>query len=168
MHARDAIDAREAPACLDAPRVCADNAAMNEGDAIARYGLPPAPESLPRIREALEAATRLEADDEGDTLHMKELCVLLFAAARVEDSLRVWRAKRASFDAGCSIDVQLLCGAGFEATVDWLRGIDDDEARHALAYVLECERSGDFDGRDAPGGRLSQVLDDYRRYYGLS
>lgn len=139
---------------------------MEEGDAIERYGLPPREDELPHIRDALAEATRLEAEGEGDTTYMKELCVLLFAAGRVEDSLVVWRAKRASFDAGCSIDVQLLCGAGFDATLRYLQGLDDDDAREAYAYILRCDAAGDRGPRRAIG-RLASVLPDYRRYYGL-
>ncbi len=140
---------------------------MDEGDAIARYGLPPAPEALPEIRAALDEETRREADEQEDTLVLKDLCVLLFAAGQVDDALRIWRAKRASFDAFCSVDVQLLCGAGFAATMEHLRALDTDESRDALAYILECDASGDFEGHDAPDGRLASVVPAARRYYGL-
>jgi hypothetical protein len=142
---------------------------MDETEVIQRFGLPPRADDLPVIREELAEATRLEAgdDDEGDTLVMKALCVLLFASGHVEDSLAIWRAKRASFDAGCSIDVQLLCGAGFDATLRYLGGVDSEDAREALAYILSCEATGDFAGHDAPGGRLSEMLPAYRRYYGV-
>jgi hypothetical protein len=140
---------------------------MDEGEVILRFGLPPRADDLPAIRVQLDEATRLECDDEGDTLVMKALCVLLFAARHVEDSLAIWRAKRASFDAGFSIDVQLLCGAGFDATLRYLREVDSEDAREALAYILECEAAGDFVGSDEPGGRLSEVLPAYRRYYRL-
>jgi hypothetical protein len=50
---------------------------------------------------------------------MKLCCVQLFNAGDLDDVLRVWAAKRASFDVGCSIDVQLLCGgcAGLPAAL---------------------------------------------------
>jgi len=140
---------------------------MEEGEAIGRYGLPPRFDDLPAIREELIEQVRLEQEEEGDTLVMKELCVLLFAAGQPEDALAIWRAKQASFDAGCSVDVQLLCGAGFDTTIRYLRGIDRDDARDALAYLLACDVAGDFEGHDAPGGRLSEILPAYRRYYGL-
>jgi hypothetical protein len=141
---------------------------MDELEVIRRFGLPPLAADLPVIREALIEATRLERAGEGDTLVMKALCVALFAAGCVEDSLEIWRAKRASFDASSSIDVQLLCGAGFDATLRYLRGVDSEHAKAALAYILECDATGDFAGHDAPGGSLSAVLADFRRYYGLS
>jgi hypothetical protein len=75
------------------------------------------------------------------------------------------RLERAGDDAFCSLDVQFLCGAGFDATLRFLRDVDSEDARAALAYILECDASGDFAGHDAPGGRLSGVLEFYRNYY---
>ncbi len=140
---------------------------IDEVEPIHRFGLPPRETDLPLIRAHLEEMTRLEAVGEGDTLIMKALCVLLFAAGYPEDSLYIWRAKNASFDAHCSLDVQLLCGAGFDATLCYLRGIDGGEARAALAYILDCDAAGDFAGHDTPGGHLAEVLPGYRRYYGV-
>lgn len=141
---------------------------LDEAEVIQRFGLPPRASDLPAIREQLIEATRRELADDGDTLVMKALCVLLFAAGAPEDALLIWSAKSASFDAGCSIDVQLLCGAGFDATLAYLRAIDSDEARGARAYILECDAAGDFAGHDAPDGRLSEILPAYRRYFGLA
>jgi hypothetical protein len=141
---------------------------MAETEIIERFGLPPRTSDLPQIREQLAESTRAEKDHQGNTLVIKALCVLLFAAGTVEDSLLIWLAKRASFDAGCSVDVQLICGAGFDVTVQYLRGIDTDDAREALAYILECDAAGDFAGHDEPGGRLSEVLPFFCRYYRLA
>lgn len=134
-----------------------------EGAQIARFGIPPAASDLPEIRARLATETRLEVDedDASDTLIMKELCVLLFAAGQVEDALRIWEAKRASFDAGCGIDVQLLCGAGVEATCRYLAMVDTEASRAALAYLRECEVGGDLD-------HLPGMLEAYRRYYGVA
>jgi hypothetical protein len=41
-------------------------------------------------------------------------------AGRLEDVLLFWGAKEASFDAMCSIDVQLLCGSGLVRTKTYL------------------------------------------------
>jgi len=139
----------------------------DEGGVIERFGLPPRAEDLPIIRDELARRARLEHDQqgEGDTLIMKALAVLLFAASHVEDSLHIWRAKRSSFDAACSLDVQLLCGAGYDATLRFLRETDGDDARNALTYIVKCEAAGDFEGHDAPDGRLASMLPSYRRYY---
>lgn len=146
-------------------------ARATEEDVIAQFGIPPRDEDLPAIRSGLEEACELEAeaeaDDDSDTLVMKAYCVLLFAAGQVADSLLIWRAKETSFDAKCSIDVQLLCGAGYAVTLQHLRGLDSEEAREALAYIEECDAGGDFAGHDEPGGRLAEILPAYRRYFGL-
>jgi len=60
----------------------------------------------------VEAGKERRAQGDGDTELMKLCCVQLFNAGAVGDALAIWRAKTASWDAHCSIDVQLLCGAG--------------------------------------------------------
>jgi hypothetical protein len=143
---------------------------VEETDVIERFGVPPRREDLEEIRRELEAWAELERndDDTSDTLVMKSLCFLLFTAGQVKDSIAIWRAKTASFDAGCSIDVQLLCGAGFRETRRYLETLDSDEARAALTYITECDAAGDFEGHDEPGGRLSRLVEEYQRYYGLT
>jgi hypothetical protein len=44
----------------------------------------------------------------------------LFSLGVAEDALLVWDAKQSSFDAGCGLDVQFLCGAGLAATKGYL------------------------------------------------
>jgi hypothetical protein len=141
-----------------------------EGELLARFGVPPRQDDLPENRRLLEAETQLErdSDERASTLVMKELCFLLFTARHCEDALLIWRAKRASFDAECSIDIQLLCGAGFAETLRFLRSVDSAEARDTLDCILSRDAAGDFDGHDAPGGRLSRVTPEYLRYYGLT
>jgi len=112
---------------------------MDEGDAIARFGLPPRARDLPEIRSELVNQAQLERSHRGDTLVMKEYAVLLFAAGQVDDSLLIWHAKSSSFDAGSSLDIQLLCGAGLQATLAFLAATDSDDARAALAYIRKCE-----------------------------
>jgi len=143
---------------------------VDEAEVIERFGVPPRRDDLPEIRRELEAASELEQndDDTSDTLVMKALCFLLFTAGQVEDAIAIWRAKTASFDAKCSIDVQLLCGAGFHETRRYLETIDSDETRAALIYLTECDAAGDFEGHDEPGGQLSGLVAAYQRYYGLT
>jgi hypothetical protein len=133
---------------------------MDEDEVIRRFGFPPRPADLPELRRQLVESARLESAGNGDTLVMKALSVLLFAAGHPEDSLLIWRAKNASFDASCSLDVQLLCGAGFDATLRFLHAVDSDEARAALAYIRKCDATGDFK-------TLSEMASVYRRYYGV-
>ncbi len=77
---------------------------------------------------------------------MKLCCVQLFNAGIPDDVRTIWEAKESSWDAHCSIDVQLLCGAGLEQTKAYLAGLESDSDVAALAYVLKCEEAGDFDG----------------------
>jgi hypothetical protein len=120
---------------------------MDEDECLRRFGLTPGPDDLPAIRRLLVARTASEAasQGDGDTLLMKLLCVQLFNVGLVQDALLVWRAKRSSFDAMCSIDVQLLCGAGLPETRAFLMLGDSDEARGALRYLDECIAAGEFE-----------------------
>ncbi|MCK9900532.1 hypothetical protein CC117_10995 [Parafrankia colletiae] len=52
--------------------------------------------------------------------------------------------KTASFDAFCSIDVQLLCGAGLEETRTRLAAQQNEIATDAVDYLAECQAAGDF------------------------
>lgn len=63
----------------------------------------------------------------------------------VEDSLKIWEAKRVDFDAYCGVDIQLLPFAGVEQTIIYLKTQTGTEAKEALAYVTACADGGDFD-----------------------
>ncbi|GII33502.1 hypothetical protein [Planotetraspora mira] len=114
---------------------------MNEDESLRRYGLSPAVEDLGQVRETLEAQAE-QADS--DTELMKLCCVQLFNAGNLDDVLPIWRAKESSWDAHCSIDVQLLCGAGLEETKAYLATEKSADASEALDYLLSCEATGDF------------------------
>jgi hypothetical protein len=64
--------------------------------------------------------------------------------AWLTDVLLIWQAKESSWDAHCSIDVQLLCGGGLEATMAYLTAYGSPAASAALEYLHQCEASGDF------------------------
>jgi hypothetical protein len=64
---------------------------------------------------------------------------------QVEDSLKVWEAKRVDFDTYCGVDIQLVPFAGVNKTVSFLRTQNDDEAKEALEYIVACSKAGDFD-----------------------
>jgi hypothetical protein len=89
---------------------------------------------------------------------LKTLCIQLFSAGIPSDALLIYKAKRSSFDAACYIDIQLVCGAGLEATKSFLRESCEPEAKELLA-VLQNNR-GDFDGFTPEGH-----LDFCRHYY---
>ncbi|MEV4370737.1 hypothetical protein AB0J71_26965 [Nonomuraea sp. NPDC049637] len=121
---------------------------MDEGESLRRYGIRPSGDDLNEIRETLRTQAVLErsAQGEGDTELMKLCCVQLFNAGYLDDVLTIWDAKRSSWDAGASIDVQLLCGAGLEGTKAHLAAMNSPEALVALDYLLSCEGAGDFEG----------------------
>jgi hypothetical protein len=114
---------------------------------------------LPRIRERLREQAELDQDEQ-DTELMRLCCVELFNAGRLDDVLPIWAAKESSWGAHCSIDVQLLCGAGLDATKRHLSADASEDAAEALGYLLECEAAGDFAGFSVAG--KSQ---EYARYY---
>jgi hypothetical protein len=64
---------------------------------------------------------------------------------QVEDSLKVWEAKKVDFDTYCGVDIQLVSFAGVDETVSFLQKQNDDEAKEALKYVQACSKGGDFD-----------------------
>jgi hypothetical protein len=101
---------------------------------------------LDQIREILaaQAARERQGQGDGDTELMKLCCVQLFNAGFLTDVLLIWRAKESSWDAHCSIDVQLLCGAGLEQTIAYLMAEDSPAASAALSYLRQCEAAGDF------------------------
>lgn len=136
---------------------------MTEDEHLAAFGLRPRPEDLPAIRSVLEAETAREhaSQGEGDTLLMKLCCVQLFNSAIPADVLIIWRAKDASFDAMCSIDVQLLCGSGLTQTKAYLSEQTSADARAALAYLTECEEARDFENFS-----VEEYTRQWRTYYG--
>lgn len=88
---------------------------------------------------------RVDAGGAGDTDLMKLCCVQLFNVGNLSDTLTIWVAKSSSLDAHCSIDVQLLCGAGLAETKAFLAAERFEVASEALNYICECEVAGDFD-----------------------
>ena len=121
---------------------------MDEEKSLERYGLVPDASDLPVIRELLVRETQAESQlqGSGDTELMRLCCVQLFSRGDLRDVLLIWRAKNASMDAACAVDIQLLCGAGLGATKESLEGLTDQTAAAALRYLRECEAAGDFDG----------------------
>src|SRR5258708_7595175 len=89
---------------------------MTEDDALQRFGLTPKADDLPTIRQLLVEETERARKHQGNEPLLRLFCIQLFAHGDIEDTLLIWRAKQSNFDAACGIDVQLLCGAGLEAT----------------------------------------------------
>ncbi|MCQ4083986.1 hypothetical protein NGB36_26215 [Streptomyces sp. RB6PN25] len=122
---------------------------MTVDESLDRYGLRPAGALLDEVRELLDAETRKERRQQGlgDTELMRLSCFQLFNTGALSDVLTIWRAKTSSWDADCSIDVQLLCGAGLAGTKAFLcRHPASEQAQAALQRLLGCEAAGDFEG----------------------
>jgi hypothetical protein len=124
-----------------------DDRQLDEDSWLHRHGLRPVASSLHGVRALLETRTRLErrSQGDGDTELMKLCCVQLFNVGTLDDVLLIWNAKTASFDADCSIDVQLLCGRGLAETKAYLSSRDPSGAQAALRRLLDSEDHGDFD-----------------------
>jgi hypothetical protein len=78
-------------------------------------------------------------------------------------SLRSRRAKAASFDAACSIDIQLLCGSGLNETKTYLTAQGPADAQAALLRLTECEAAGDFGNFS-----VEEYVNWWMKYYGVS
>ena len=117
---------------------------MDHDESLRRFGLQPPAGELDEIRGILRAQTQLSQDDQ-DTELMKLCCVQLFNARQLDDVLTIWLAKESSWDARCALDVQLLCGAGLEATKAHLTAEGSESALQALSYLVDCVAAGDFE-----------------------
>jgi hypothetical protein len=119
---------------------------MDTDQSLARYGIKPNDADLPEIRALLQQEIETERKH-GERIEDLALlcCVQLFARGQLEDVLLIWQAKQTSMDLACTIDVQLLCGAGLQATKAFLASQPSAHAASALQYITDCEAAGDFD-----------------------
>jgi carboxylesterase type B len=132
---------------------------MTEEETLARFGLP----ADIADRAAIQAAFIAElARSEMDHELILCLAVQLFSIGDVSDSLLIWQAKRRNMDLGWSIDVQLLCGAGVEATRSFLSASQDARASQALDHLESCIADGDFENWTA-----ADWISGYQSYYDL-
>ncbi|BCM89782.1 hypothetical protein IAD21_01629 [Abditibacteriota bacterium] len=129
---------------------------MNCEQALMQWGLVPALSSLGDIRRELAAEIERRHNDIYTEDLLLLLCVQLFAARQVEDSLHIWQAKQCDFDAFCYIDGEFLCGAGLEPTRQFLLGCEAPEALAALEYIDDKDWS-----HFTPDEHLAQ----YRQYF---
>lgn len=133
---------------------------MTEDDLLERYGLHPSGGQLDEVRSILTAA--LQTGFDADTELMKLCCVQLFHEGSLDDVLLIWQAKESGWDAHCSIDVHLLCGAGLETTKAFLRTHPAASATDALGYLTKCEEARDFDQFS-----VERQSTGYHQYYGV-
>lgn len=107
------------------------------------YGLSPEPQQVDAIRRLL--VEECENTERENHEYMRLLCTQLFSIGQIEDTRLIWQAKRLSMDSFFMMDVQLLCGAGLEATQLYLLEMDEEEAVAELSYLEKCEAAGDFE-----------------------
>lgn len=114
-------------------------------------------------REGLRKLLHQEMENRNseDKEILKLLCIMLFCIGNVEDTELIWQAKRKNQDTSSYIDVQLLCGAGYEETLFYLENMDGEQANKELLYLRQCEP---YDFVD-----FSKVewVSNYKRYYGV-
>ncbi|MDL2257736.1 hypothetical protein LJC42_01070 [Eubacteriales bacterium OttesenSCG-928-K08] len=72
--------------------------------------------------------------EDGCTDELRFLCYLLFYIGKVEDCEIIWKAKSISMDTSIMIDVGLLFGAGYEATMEY---IEDKPHMAGMRYYME-------------------------------
>ncbi|MGN7411663.1 hypothetical protein [Paenibacillus sp. SAF-068] len=111
------------------------------------------------IRQLLHQEMENRQSEDNEVL--KLLCIMLFCIGNVEDTGLIWQAKRMNQDTSSYIDVQLLCGAGYEETLFYLEKMDGEQANKELLYLRQCEPY-DF----VHFSKVEWVLD-YKRYYGV-
>jgi hypothetical protein len=132
---------------------------MNEEKVLELFGLDPDTKHRQQIRELLQQV--IENQEAVDHEYLKTLCIMLFCIGNVEDTVLIWQAKRKNQDTGSYIDVQLLCGAGYEKTVTYLEQMDGDQAREQLNYLRQCEP---YDFVDFS---KEEWVSNYKQYYEL-
>src|SRR5215510_9756918 len=113
---------------------------MTADESLNQYGLVPGDDSLPAIRKMLaeEAANERCGRPREEDLALL-CCVQLFSRGLLEDVLRIWEAKSSGMDLGIYLDVEFLCGAGFEKTKRFLAEQETPEAAAALSYICKCD-----------------------------
>lgn len=134
---------------------------MNKEEAILEeYGLEPELQYRGTLRSLLKE--EINNEDSEDNEYLKILCIMLFSIGEVEDSLIIWEAKQKNFDTSCYIDVQLLCGAGFDHTINYLMTIASKEANQEMNY-LKKRKDTDF-----ANFSKCEMINNYKQYYGMN
>lgn len=135
---------------------------MTYDQALEKFGLPASSAYRDEIRKLLKEETEKERRGQSGEEMLRTLCLQLFSLGISEDALLIWDAKQSSFDAGCGLDIQFLCGAGLSATKEFLARSSAPAAAAALKRLSECEITGDF-----ADWTPQSTIEEYRYYYGL-
>ncbi|MFK0522090.1 hypothetical protein ACINKY_07730 [Paenibacillus illinoisensis] len=132
---------------------------MNEEKALQEFSLEPGSRDRERIRTLLQQ--EIDNSNAVDNDYLRILCVMLFAIGQVEDTQLIWQAKRKNQDTRSYVDVQLLCGAGFEETIIYLEQLGEQQAEEQLQYLKQCEL---YDFVDFS---KEEWIAQYKQYYGV-
>ncbi|WP_127539489.1 hypothetical protein [Paenibacillus illinoisensis] len=132
---------------------------MNEEKVLQEFSLEPGSRDRERIRTLLQQ--EIENSSARDNDYLRILCVILFAIGHVEDTQLIWQDKRKNQDTGSYVDVQLLCGAGFEETTIYLEQLGEQQAEEQLQYLKQCEP---YDFVDFS---KEEWIAQYKQYYGV-
>ncbi len=143
----------------------------NEIDAaLSRFGLPASPEDRDELLELLvkeillfehELDESFTGEEKEDHEYLNLLCQMLFSIGNLDDVLTIWRAKNINMDISLYLDVQLLCGAGYEKTEAFLASNHSTEAEQALKFLRQCNS-------DFVDFSPSKQVETYRKYWKLS
>lgn len=148
--------------CLEGQFKDAYGKIMNTNLSIERFGVIASKDSKDKILVILdnEIAKESSSQGEGDTELMRLCCIQLFSMQDLSNVLKIWEAKKSSYDADSSIEIRLLCGAGLDETKEFLTNSNDSEASNALEAIKESESFDDF-----MGFSVEEELEEYEYYY---
>lgn len=132
---------------------------MNEEELLELYGLDPDEVNREAIRQLLHQ--EIENQNLEDNEALKLLCIMLFCIGNVEDTELIWQAKRKNQDTSSYIDVQLLCGAGYEETLFYLENMNGEQAHKEVLYLRQCEPY------DFVNFSKTEWVSNYKQYYGV-
>lgn len=97
---------------------------------------------LPLLRFLVEQEALCRAHSQGLGEQAALAGFLLAEHRRPEDVWRHFALKRANFDAGCMYDVEHLCAAGVQVTVEYVRASDHPD-REAVLELLDVDLDED-------------------------
>ncbi|WJM09855.1 hypothetical protein [Paenibacillus sp. PK1-4R] len=132
---------------------------MNEEELLELYGLDPDEVNREAIRQLLHQ--EIENQNLEDNEVLKLLCIMLFCIGNVEDTELIWQAKQMNQDTSSYIDVQLLCGAGYEETLFYLENMNGEQAHKEVLYLRQCEPY------DFVNFSKTEWVSNYKQYYGV-
>jgi len=120
-----------------------------------KYGFNPDKGSRKEIRELIFNEIVNEKKLESHKC-LRVLCFLLYLIGEKEDSELIWQAKMLNMDAGCMIEAELLCGAGYKETLCYLQSKSElEKIKNYIQKYVNPEINKDL------------VIDSYKSYYGI-